>query len=120
MFDLQKIFTTAVVGLTAQGKPSVDPKGCCRYRGPGGLKCALGFSILDADYSKNFEDERPRLHNKLGRFFELRTKQQEKQLDDLQQIHDSNVQAASSSDFIEAITEEFKQFAKDYHLVMPS
>lgn len=42
----QEIFDTAVSGVIAQGRPGMD-KLNCKYRGEGGLKCAVGFLLED-------------------------------------------------------------------------
>lgn len=39
-----------------QGKKSVDDSGMyCQYRGPGGIKCAVGHMISDEEYSPKLE-----------------------------------------------------------------
>jgi hypothetical protein len=48
----QEIFNTAYLNVIAQGRQSVTEKGDCRYRGPDGLKCAIGFMIDDATAEK--------------------------------------------------------------------
>jgi hypothetical protein len=50
-----ELIDRAETALVAQGKPSFDPQGdgglgVCRYRGPGGTKCALGHLITDEAY----------------------------------------------------------------------
>lgn len=56
----QETFETVYRALLAQGEPSVtrDPKGEvqeCSYRGDGGMKCAVGHLIPDADYHGDLE-----------------------------------------------------------------
>lgn len=42
----QEIFDTCLTHLRAQGRRSIDPiSGFCVYRGPDGLKCAIGALI---------------------------------------------------------------------------
>lgn len=54
---LQMIFNAAVEGLRAQGfERSLNAKGQCQYRGKNGRKCALGFSIRDADYTDALDE----------------------------------------------------------------
>lgn len=48
----QEIFNTAYTGIIAQGRQSLNKKGDCRYRGPDGLKCAIGHLIDDATAEK--------------------------------------------------------------------
>lgn len=48
---LQKIYNTAMSGLSAQGfQRAVGEPEFCRYRAESGLKCALGHCIPDEDY----------------------------------------------------------------------
>jgi hypothetical protein len=51
----QEIFNLVYTKLAAQGCPSVDDKGTCRYRGPNGTKCAAGHLISNENYSPEFE-----------------------------------------------------------------
>lgn len=50
----QDIFNIAANGLLKQGKKSVDGLSCL-YRGPNGLKCAVGMLIPDNLYQDRFE-----------------------------------------------------------------
>jgi len=50
----QDAFNTMVNHLRAQGKRSTDGRGC-RYRGLGGLKCAIGALIPDEKYDACIE-----------------------------------------------------------------
>jgi hypothetical protein len=51
----QEIFNLVYTKLAAQGCPSVDDKGMCRYRGPNGTKCAAGYLISEENYSPDLE-----------------------------------------------------------------
>lgn len=52
----QQVFDAAVDGIAAQGfKRSVDEHNACLYRGPDGLKCAVGHSIPDELYLPEIE-----------------------------------------------------------------
>lgn len=51
----QAAFDTMVRHLRKQGRPSVEARGCCRYRGPDGTKCAIGALISDDAYSPRLE-----------------------------------------------------------------
>jgi len=53
----QEIFDLAWNGLKAQGfgKSRVPGKARCLYRGPDGLKCAIGHCIPDGNYRKKFD-----------------------------------------------------------------
>lgn len=52
----QKIFNTVVPQLLKQNEKSMAG-GMCRYRGPNGLKCAVGFLIKDQFYHKVLENQ---------------------------------------------------------------
>lgn len=52
--NAQEFFDKTVNAIRAQGKPSIGPNGC-RYRGIGGLKCAVGHHITDDEYSPEME-----------------------------------------------------------------
>lgn len=54
----QEIFDLAFNGLRAQGFRQSAEEGGCLYRGPDGLKCAIGHCIADSDYRSHFEGER--------------------------------------------------------------
>lgn len=43
----QEIFNIAFINVIAQGCRSSTSDGSCKYRGPDGLKCAVGFMIDD-------------------------------------------------------------------------
>lgn len=52
----QETFDLVVAHLRKQGRKCVDPDtNRCRYRGPDGLKCAVGVLIPDEKYSATFE-----------------------------------------------------------------
>lgn len=53
--NLQQIFTTITTALIKQGKPSTTEDGSCKYRGPDGLKCAIGHLIPDNLYTPTIE-----------------------------------------------------------------
>ena len=57
--ELQEIFNVAVEHLRRQGERSVAFPGMssmsCKYRGPNGLKCAIGVFIPDEEYREEFE-----------------------------------------------------------------
>ena len=58
--DMQELFNKAVGGIYNQGKPSYQPSmgsdaGVCMYRGPEGVKCAVGFIIDDEFYYERLE-----------------------------------------------------------------
>lgn len=54
--DRQAVFNQVRDHLLAQGVRSEDPKtGQCRYRGPDGLKCAIGAIVSDAHYDEQMD-----------------------------------------------------------------
>lgn len=59
----QEAFDTAAKGLLAQGEKSVVLASSgvmlCRYLGPEGQKCALGFLIPEEEYSPSLEGLSP-------------------------------------------------------------
>lgn len=55
MYDLA-LFDKVVAHLLKQNaKSETSPGGFCKYRGPNGLKCAVGFLISDKAYSDSIE-----------------------------------------------------------------
>jgi len=52
---LQDYFTKAYHGLASQGFVKSSEGGRCLYRGPNGLKCAIGHCIPDDEYRSSFE-----------------------------------------------------------------
>ena len=45
---MQAAFDTATSAIILQGKRSVSIDGTCQYRGPNGLKCAIGHLMTDS------------------------------------------------------------------------
>lgn len=118
----QSIFDTACAAIIAQGKPSlmIKPGGghSCRYRGPDGTKCAIGFLLSDGQ----IENYRVMENDTPSQFPEALLDQliteggiQERIafLSDLQDCHD---QAARCSDFVAAFKKNANAFAKNYNL----
>lgn len=60
----QEVFDRVRAHLLAQGKKSLiiedDGRRSCRYRGPDGLKCAIGCLIHDEAYTPDLEDRHVR------------------------------------------------------------
>lgn len=52
----QEAFKTVAKHVLAQGRPSKNEEGMCVYRGPDGLKCAVGALIPDEAYDPRMED----------------------------------------------------------------
>lgn len=55
--SLQDVFDAVAVHLLTQGVPSHHYENGCQYRGPAGLKCAVGALITDEAYDPRFEGE---------------------------------------------------------------
>ena len=57
----QELFNNAYHGLASQGWRKSTNRGdaLCRYRGAGGLRCALGWSIPDERYEVDLENMTP-------------------------------------------------------------
>lgn len=53
--SMQEIFDTVRTHLLAQGAQSADASSNCMYRGPEGLRCAVGCLIPDASYDEDME-----------------------------------------------------------------
>ncbi len=51
----QEAFETMVRHLRKQGKKSRNAMGACLYRGPNGLRCAVGCLIPDDQYTRSIE-----------------------------------------------------------------
>lgn len=54
---LQEFFDQAVGGVIRQGRRSVAENGKCLYRGPNGLKCAVGHCISDDEYDPLWDQD---------------------------------------------------------------
>jgi len=53
----QRLFDRVSKHLLKQGEKSVGPDGICRYRGPRGLKCAIGCLIPNSRYHPDLEGQ---------------------------------------------------------------
>ncbi len=52
----QEMFDRAARGILAQGEASMTADGDCRYRGPGQLRCAVGWILDDDHYTSSMEE----------------------------------------------------------------
>lgn len=57
MRTAQEIFDISATHLLTQMKRSEAEDGRCKYRGPNGLKCAIGPLIPDEKYKTSFEGD---------------------------------------------------------------
>ncbi len=60
--NLDEMLRYAVKAVIEQGRPSIYPETTyqavvCMYRGPGGVKCAVGHLIPDANYKNRMEGQ---------------------------------------------------------------
>lgn len=53
---MREAFDIVKKHLLCQGKKSRAPNGSCKYRGPDGLKCAVGVLIPDSEYVPGFDN----------------------------------------------------------------
>lgn len=121
---MQELFTRAVLGVIAQGKPSMTDVSCA-YRGPNGTKCAVGFLIEDdflppdlnedaglADNEEIWEAilvSNPDLAPQLG-------PEARRMLEKLQNAHDN---AALDTPFVASFIHRARKLADEYNLEMP-
>jgi hypothetical protein len=87
------IFNRVRDHLLTQKERSYDPNIGCLYRGPRGLKCAVGCLIKDEHYSRKLEDnsvDDERVLEALRRSGYSLTVQEIKLLSTLQRAHDEN------------------------------
>jgi len=112
--NTQEAFDAAVEHLRKQGKRSQAKYSTdCLYRGPGGLKCAVGALIPDEIYRKSFEGVgiRPLINgfadlNSLFKAVNITL------LEQLQHIHDQSL--------VENWEKLFERLAEFHELTMPS
>lgn len=122
---MQQIFDKVVTHLRTQKIPSIEA-GDCLYRGPNGLKCAVGALITDEAYKDSLEDLPVReklvmeaLVNS-GVLYEECLKHDSVESDkidllaDLQHLHDTCM-----FDGEEYFEEELLKVAKRNHVVIP-
>lgn len=109
--DKQEMLNTVVPFLIRQGKPSMNTKMKCMYRGPDGTKCAIGCMIPDDKYNPSFDICKP---------LALIMKQMPEVLGDdiiflrsVQKCHDE----AGVHYFVPVMLGLFKELAEDYRLV---
>lgn len=117
--ERQKIFDKVARHLLKQRKPSmVERRGVpmCAYRGRGGLKCAIGALMLDADYRKKYEglgvsDLPPPVVDHIM----PEDKRRLEFLSDLQTVHDYG-EGLTGDVFVSFIKRRLSSLADDYRL----
>lgn len=87
----------AYEAVIAQGEPSIDATGACVYRGPGGLKCAVGHVIPDEVYDPKMEGLH--IYQIVSGYSLGVSVEEQRELYSLQEAHDF---AAHESDFLRA------------------
>ena len=122
----QEVFDVAVNGVLAQGRPSVDGRGICKYRGRG-VKCAAGHVLKDAHYDKLTWDSETH-DSSLSAIVERGDAPDymfahQSLLERLQAAHDDKAQFADDATGLEMWLMDFRikarKIAKDRKLRMP-
>lgn len=116
----QEIFNKAVAGLASQKfQRSVSDNGRCLYRGPNGLKCAIGHVVTDEQIAEVVKQIR--VYNKdcnenaegfNGRVFSKTLSASEHFLDNLQSAHDISHNPVG-------MIHSLRWFAKENELELP-
>lgn len=109
--------------VTNNGKPSLDFRGDCLFRGPNGTKCAVGVLIPDDIYDPAMDD--PQEHSTIPHLLRNFPKAKELLrgisgdfLKDLQFAHDSA--ALQKADFGVRVRENLIMVAEAWCLTIPS
>lgn len=88
----QRVFDAALNGIAAQGfKRSASEGSVCLYRGPNGLKCAIGHSIPDKLYTSTIEGKSVSWLVEEPEFKHLYSGVDKFLLTNLQKLHDKDV-----------------------------
>jgi hypothetical protein len=119
----QEFFTRAYLGLASQGFEQSMGEVSCLYRGPGGRKCAIGWSITDEQYTRRMDENAgldcwgiTRLGENLGWFEGLddhHAGQLSEFLRKLQHVHDSNLEP-------DAMQKTLERLARNENHVVPT
>lgn len=119
---LQDVFNLGYIGVIRQGKQSAGADGYCLYRGPDGIKCAIGHCIPDELYTPNLENIIPvssTFWNICGGLFELDSIDFGRALRDFQWCHDGYEERGHTQTFLEYFQEQCKVFAHKHGLTIP-
>lgn len=125
MLTKQEAFDKVARGIIAQGGPSLDPDGACRYHGVDGRRCAAGHLIPDDQYKPTFEricvpwsadltgnDDQRALSSCL-----LAVHEDIKFIKRLQQAHDGATNGVDTDeDFMKGWRERMRLLAMEYEL----
>ena len=117
--ELQTIYNQCAAHLLRQAKASYDDVGeACLYRGPDGMKCAVGYFIRDDQYHENLEgydakDEE--LYGPLASYLgKAPSPGQSALLFDLQRAHDHYLKCG-----LDYWASRMIEIAKQYGLIVP-
>lgn len=117
----QEMFDTAYLKIIQQGQKCTAHNGGCKYRGPSGLKCAIGHMIPD-DLAKAWDDRTNSsiLHIRDTPKFPVPDflKENRTLASEIQQAHDYGGDY-DHSEFVKGFKERMAQVAKDYKLTIP-
>lgn len=112
MSNRQKVFDKALAHLRKQGKRSMSFAGCA-YRGPDGLKCAIGIFIADRKYNAVMEGNTADTDCVFGALPKYVADAGEKFLSDIQnELHDG----VYDSKFLKGLEIAAESLASDYSL----
>lgn len=98
--ETQTIFTQVIQHLARQRVAAVHPSGNCQYRMPDGKRCAVGYLVPEWYYNGTLEGNTPRdreVKNALMRTHGDFTNQQWELLQELQSVHDHELDLLSAS-----------------------
>lgn len=96
--ETQTIFTQVVQHLARQRVAAAHPSGNCQYRTPDGKRCAVGYLVPEWYYNETLEGNTPRdreVANALTWAHGEFTNQQWEMLQELQLLHDREVDMLS-------------------------
>lgn len=122
----QAIFDAGVTGVFQQARPSMNSQETqCAYRGNGGTKCVLGWSIPDHKYNEWLEGSVPKVvdlynidapESKLARILGARTLKDEIFLHEFQKCHDGIALGYTAQEFLDIFARLAREFAEKYEL----
>jgi len=118
----QEMFDTAYLKIIQQGQKSMGSNDTCKYRGPRGLKCAIGHMIPD-DLAKAWDNRRNSMISKIRSTPKYPIpdfiRNNRTLAADIQRAHDYGGDY-TPSDFVEGFIDRMAKVAKDYNLTIPN
>lgn len=111
---MQELFDTACRGVIQQGKKSVGNLnehfgGGCLYRGPNGLKCAVGHCLTDKEYDPRMEGK---VVESVFDYLDINRPKVKELLTELQKCHDG----ANKRRFVQSFKEAARVVALRFKL----